>query len=121
GPGRSRGHLRPGVPPRSPEPDARNSHPARQDHVRRDPPQRGGAQVTDTTPPRGARSAPGGVTSGDDTTEGTDIASGAMHVAPAVHPGVQVTGNSNETEPVSPTGDLPENAVLRGLVEAFED
>ncbi|MEX1272011.1 MAG: NADH-quinone oxidoreductase subunit C [Acidimicrobiia bacterium] len=78
--------------------------------------------MTDDKPTDGPRPAPEGVTSGDDTTTGTDIATAASVSAPAVHPGDDVIGNPDDVdESARPVRALPENEILRFLVEAFED
>lgn len=75
----------------------------------------------DATTTSGPSSAPGGVTSGDDTTTGTDNATAASTAAPAEHPGDVVEGNLMPEAPEAEPRELPEHPVLRELVEAFED
>jgi NADH-quinone oxidoreductase subunit C len=66
--------------------------------------------------------APEGVTSGDDTTTGIDNATAASVSAPGVHPGDDLIGNPDDMdETPGPARSLPDNEVLRSLVEAFED
>ena len=78
--------------------------------------------MSDEKPTEGAGSAPEGVTSGDDTTSGVDNASAASVSAPAVHPGDDVTGNPDDVgEGAEPARSLPDNEILRSLIEAFED
>jgi NADH-quinone oxidoreductase subunit C len=71
----------------------------------------------------GPPAAPGGVTSGDDTTGGVDSASAASISAPAAHPGTDIEGNPEgvDVDAATPPRALPDNEVLRGLVEAFDD
>ncbi|HSJ28277.1 MAG TPA: NADH-quinone oxidoreductase subunit C [Acidimicrobiia bacterium] len=71
----------------------------------------------------GPPAAPGGVTSGDDTTGGVDSASAASISAPAAHPGTAIEGNPEpleDQEPVLPRA-LPDHDLLRGLIEPFDD
>ena len=77
--------------------------------------------MTDSKPTDGARSAPEGVTSGDDTSGGTDIATAASTSAPAAHPGDDILGTSDEALEPSPSRGLPENPVLAALIESFDD
>jgi NADH-quinone oxidoreductase subunit C len=78
--------------------------------------------MSDEKPTEGAGSAPEGVTSGDDTTSGVDNATAASTSGPAVHPGDDVIGNPDEgDESAEPARPLPDNAVLRSLIETFED
>ena len=78
--------------------------------------------MTDDKHTGGPRSAPEGVTSGDDTTSGVDIATAASVSGPAVHPGEEILGNPDETDGIErPLRSLPENEILRSLVEAFDD
>ena len=78
--------------------------------------------MSDDTPTDGPRSAPEGVTSGDDTTTGVDNATAASTSAPGVHPGDDVIGNPDDSdEDTGPERALPDDEVLRALVGAFED
>jgi NADH-quinone oxidoreductase subunit C len=69
----------------------------------------------------GARPAPEGITSGDDTSGGTDSATAASVAGPAVHPGDDLIGNPEEVADETAPRTLPDNDVLRGLIELFED
>ena len=75
--------------------------------------------MSDDATRSGAGAAPGGVTGGDDTTAGTDNATAASTAAPAQHPGDVVEGNPTPEAPEVRSRDLPEQPVLRTLVEAF--
>lgn len=77
--------------------------------------------MSDDTPADGARPAPEGVTSGDDTVGGTDNATAASTAGPAVHPGDDLVGIPDDTDQPAPERAVPDNGVLRELVEAFED
>jgi NADH-quinone oxidoreductase subunit C len=78
--------------------------------------------MTDDKPTAGAGAAPEGVTSGDDTGAGTDNASAASVAGPALHPGDDLDGNPKAAtaEEVAPRA-VPDNEILRGLAEAFEE
>ena len=77
--------------------------------------------MSDDATRSGAGSAPGGVTGGDDTSSGTDNASAASIASPAEHPGDVVEGNPPPEQPEAESRYLPEQPVLRELVEAFEN
>lgn len=77
--------------------------------------------MSDDTTVDGPSPAPEGVTSGDDTSSGTDNATAASMVGPAAHLGDDLVGNPDEApEPGTPRV-LPENEILAGLMEAFDD
>ncbi|HVR33955.1 MAG TPA: NADH-quinone oxidoreductase subunit C [Acidimicrobiia bacterium] len=77
--------------------------------------------MTESNPTDGPRPAPEGVTSGDDTPGGTDNATAASTLAPAAHPGDDILGASDEAPAPLPRRGLPENQVLAGLIESFDD
>lgn len=77
--------------------------------------------MSDDAPVDGPSPAPEGVTSGDDTASGTDIATAASTAGPAVHPGDDLVGNPDEAAEPGPQRALPENEILAGLMEAFDD
>lgn len=77
--------------------------------------------MSEETPVDGANPAPDGVTSGDDTAGGTDNATAASTAGPAVHPGDDLEGIPDETDQPVPERALPDDEVLRALVDAFED
>jgi NADH/F420H2 dehydrogenase subunit C len=78
--------------------------------------------MTDGKPPEGAGAAPEGVTSGDDTTAGTDNATAASVAGPALHPGDDLEANPETVDTVETTPKaLPDNEILRSLAEAFEE
>jgi hypothetical protein len=61
------------------------------------------------------------VTSGDDTTGGVDSASAASVSALPFTPATSIGNPEGVDETRDPTATLPDNEVLRGLVEAFDD
>ncbi len=78
--------------------------------------------MSDEKKTEGANPAPGGVTSDDDTTGGTDIATAASISGPAVHPGDDLLGNP-PLDPLRIEGQegRPDNATLMALLEQFDD
>lgn len=76
--------------------------------------------MSDDVEPTGGGPAPEGVTEGEDTPGGTDIASALKIEAPGAHPGDDIIGSEEDALEEPETRALPENEILRDLVGGFE-
>lgn len=76
--------------------------------------------MSDDVEPTGGGPAPEGITEGEDTPGGTDVASAASIEAPAAHPGDDIVGAEGDAAGEPTARDLPENEVLADLIGGFE-